>query len=133
MARNNIKRRTAPPVASKMLPTLNPVTAPSPRKDPINPPKKAPAIPIRMVTMKPPGSLPGMMNFASKPTINPITIQDRIPNAHHPFQFVPNFSLPLIIHFTTRVKRRLHGSQIPSAESRAASFCGNARNPTTLL
>jgi hypothetical protein len=70
----NINRRTAPPVASKILPKLNPVTGPSPRKEPINPPTKAPTIPNRIVIMSPPGSLPGMMNFASKPTINPMTI-----------------------------------------------------------
>ena len=80
-ARYNINRRIAPPIASRRLPTLNPVTSPSPRNDPINPPRKAPAIPSKIVTMNPPGSLPGMRNFARTPTINPITIQDRIPMA----------------------------------------------------
>jgi hypothetical protein len=30
----------------------------------------------------PPGSLPGMINFASNPTMNPMTIQDRMPIAN---------------------------------------------------
>jgi hypothetical protein len=80
--RYRINRRMAPPIASKKLPILNPVTVPSPRKDPINPPTNPPAIPIRIVIIIPPGSLPGMINFASKPTINPMTIQDRIPMAN---------------------------------------------------
>ena len=69
----------APPVANKKLPKLNPVNVPIPRKDPIYPPVKAPPIPNKMVMKIPPGSLPGMKNFATTPTINPITIQDRIP------------------------------------------------------
>ena len=34
MNRYRISRRMAPPVASRMLPRLNPVTVPNPRKDP---------------------------------------------------------------------------------------------------
>lgn len=34
MKRYRSSRRMAPPVASRMLPILNPVTVPSPRKDP---------------------------------------------------------------------------------------------------
>jgi hypothetical protein len=82
--RYTINRRTAPQIASKKLPTLNPVTEPSPINDPINPPTNAPAIPSKMVTIIPPGSLPGMMSFANKPTIKPITIQDKIPIATLP-------------------------------------------------
>jgi hypothetical protein len=36
-------------------------------------------MPMMIVTIMPPGSLPGMMNFASAPAIKPKKIQERIP------------------------------------------------------
>ncbi len=62
-----------------MLTKLSPVIEPRPNKDPIHPPKKAPIIPINIVIIKPPGSLPGIINFAINPAINPNTIQAKIP------------------------------------------------------
>src|SRR5262245_47780315 len=38
-----------------------------------------PAMPSRIVMMKPPGSRPGVISFAITPTIKPETIADRIP------------------------------------------------------
>src|ERR1043165_3047368 len=46
---------------------------------PRNPPRNAPTIPMSMVTMAPPGSLPGMMAFAIAPAIKPSTIHAMIP------------------------------------------------------
>lgn len=80
--RYRTNKRTAPPIASNRLRKSNPATLPHPSKDPIYPPTKAPTIPNKIVTISPPGSLPGMMSFASAPTINPITIQDKIPIVH---------------------------------------------------
>src|SRR5262245_63535246 len=45
----------------------------------MKPPSRAPAMPRRIVTMNPPGSLPGVTSFAMIPTISPKTIHDRIP------------------------------------------------------
>src|SRR5687768_14684890 len=44
----------------------------------MNPPIRAPAMPNRMVTMKPPGSRPGINSFAITPTTRPNRIHDRI-------------------------------------------------------
>lgn len=49
----------------------------------MKPPTKAPAMPIKMVTMMPPGSGPGMIHFASTPAINPTTINAKIPMRFH--------------------------------------------------
>src|SRR3712207_6155334 len=72
----------APTVATRMV-QINP---PSPR--PIRlvrkPPTKAPAIPIRIVTIMPPGSSPGIINFASAPATSPIIIQTMIEPIIHP-------------------------------------------------
>jgi hypothetical protein len=94
MKRYKIKTRIAPPTAIKRLLILNPVTVPNPRWDAMKPPTKAPTIPNRIVMIKPPGSLPGMMNFASKPTINPITIHDRISIANLLIAFLDQFQGP---------------------------------------
>src|SRR4051812_25025305 len=45
----------------------------------MKPPNKAPAIPSSIVTMKPPGSRPGINSFAITPTTRPNRIHDRIP------------------------------------------------------
>lgn len=49
----------------------------------MKPPTKAPAMPIKMVTMMPPGSGPGMIHFASTPAISPTTINAKIPMRFH--------------------------------------------------
>src|SRR5262245_57888955 len=46
---------------------------------PMKPPSSAPATPSSIVTMKPPGSRPGVKTFAIIPTTSPNTIHDRIP------------------------------------------------------
>src|SRR5215210_4883364 len=69
----------APTVATRIDHTLNPV-APVPPKIPnTKPPTTAPTIPIRVVTIMPPGSSPGSTSLASAPAINPTTIQLMIP------------------------------------------------------
>src|SRR5262249_60878650 len=45
---------------------------------PMKPPSKAPAIPSKTVTMRPPGSRPGVTNLAIIPTTRPKRIHDRI-------------------------------------------------------
>src|SRR5688572_6266793 len=45
----------------------------------MNPPNSAPAIPSSIVTMKPPGSRPGINSFAITPTTRPNRIHVRIP------------------------------------------------------
>ena len=64
----------APAVAMRMPCTVKPLKLAMPSIVPSQPPTNAPATPSRMVMMKPPGSLPGMINFASNPTINPIKV-----------------------------------------------------------
>src|SRR3954468_10570771 len=51
----------------------------------MNPPMSEPAIPSSIVTMKPPGSFPGIRSLAIKPTTRPNTIHDRIAIARPPF------------------------------------------------
>ena len=69
----------APKVAVKMDPRLMlPMPPEKPRRLSTQPPIKAPTIPIRMVTMMPPGSGPGITHFARMPAISPITIQTRM-------------------------------------------------------
>src|SRR6185503_6238945 len=46
---------------------------------PRNPPRNAPTIPMRIVTMIPPGSFPGMIALAIAPAIKPRTIHAIIP------------------------------------------------------
>src|SRR5919108_4779295 len=57
-------------------PSLGPY---QPAVRPTKPPRRAPAIPSNMVTIKPPGSRPGINSFAIAPTIKPNRIQPRIP------------------------------------------------------
>src|SRR4026207_958470 len=45
---------------------------------PMKPPTRAPAMPSSIVTMKPPGSLPGIKSLAMMPTTRPKTIHERI-------------------------------------------------------
>ncbi len=49
----------------------------------MKPPIKAPAMPIKMVIMIPPGSGPGMIHFASTPAMSPTTINAKIPMRLH--------------------------------------------------
>jgi hypothetical protein len=87
----------APRVATKMEPRkLDPAEEPNTYRT-MNPPTKAPAMPIRMVRMMPPGSGPGITHFASAPATNPITIQITISICSH---------LPLLMP-TAFVKRHL--------------------------
>jgi hypothetical protein len=51
---------------------------PMPMRLASQPPTIAPAIPIRIVTMIPPGSSPGMISLASAPAINPMIIHPSI-------------------------------------------------------
>ena len=46
------------------------------------PPTNAPAIPIRIVTIMPPGSSPGIISFASAPAMPPMMIQAIIPTPY---------------------------------------------------
>ncbi len=46
---------------------------------PTNPPTSAPAMPSKIVTMIPPGSLPGMTILANNPATSPRTIHVTIP------------------------------------------------------
>src|SRR4028118_129822 len=66
----------------EVMPTL--VSAGPPSDCTMNPPTKAPAMPIRMVTMMPPGSGPGMIHLASTPAIRPTTINAKLPMGLHP-------------------------------------------------
>ena len=49
----------------------------------MKPPTKAPATPIKMVTMMPPGSGPGMNHFARAPAMSPTTINAKMPMRSH--------------------------------------------------
>ena len=74
-----MRSRIAPIVATKIPPISNDSTFPRPMKLPRKPPKRAPTMPTMMVTMRPPGSLPGRMNLARAPAIRPRKIQENIP------------------------------------------------------
>ena len=68
-----------PKVATRMDQMFSPV-APAPPKSPTtNPPTMAPAIPMRMVTMKPPGSSPGITSLPKTPAMSPTMIQLMMP------------------------------------------------------
>jgi hypothetical protein len=69
----------APSVATRMDQRLKPVAPAPPRSLTRNPPMEAPAIPMRTVTMKPPGPVPGKNHLASNPAISPTTTQEMIP------------------------------------------------------
>src|SRR6516164_5625112 len=74
-----MRRRIAPIVAIEIPPRSKDSTFPRPMKLPTKPPTIAPAIPMRIVTMIPPGSFPGMMNFAIAPAMRPRKIQEKTP------------------------------------------------------
>jgi hypothetical protein len=90
--RYTIKRIIDPPIAIRRLWKLKPVMVPKPRWEARNPPRNAPAIPRHTVIMIPPGSLPGIMNFAIIPTISPMIIHDSIPILLSSFQFLFAFA-----------------------------------------
>lgn len=75
--RNN--KRTDPPIATKKLEKLNPVTSTPKSIDPSQPPSIAPRIPMIIVIIHPPGSFPGWIAFAMAPAISPKIIQVKIP------------------------------------------------------
>src|SRR5215211_2117366 len=58
---------------------LNPVTPVPPNNPTRRPPTRAPAIPIRMVTMNPPGSSPGRISLPKAPAMSPTMIQEMMP------------------------------------------------------
>src|SRR5918998_2148716 len=73
-------------MVATMMVQINPPW-PTPIRLMRKPPTKAPAIPMRIVTIMPPGSSPGMINFASAPAMSPIMIQAMIePIIHSSFQ-----------------------------------------------
>src|ERR1041384_4462222 len=69
----------APPTAIARLRKSKPDTLPNPSWVPMNPPTNAPATPSTVVTMIPPGALPGMRNLANPPATSPSTIHEAIP------------------------------------------------------
>ena len=73
--------RTAPMMApTQVLTSQNSsIGSPKPNSRARPPAISAPAMPIRHVTMIPPGCLPGRMSLASPPAIRPIAIQPMIP------------------------------------------------------
>src|SRR5258705_3930486 len=71
-------------MASRMLHSENPLSPEPVMVLPMKPPMNAPTMPISMVTMMPPGSLPGMRALAIAPAISPSTIQARIPISEPP-------------------------------------------------
>src|SRR6266550_127036 len=66
-------------MATLIEPRVTPVTPPPPNELKMNPPTMAPAMPISIVTMMPPGSRPGMISLARPPAINPRTIHAMMP------------------------------------------------------
>lgn len=68
-----------PPMANNKLIRLNSFIVPNPKRVPTHPPIKAPAIPISIVTIHPPGSFPGFNHLAIAPAIRPRAIHDKIP------------------------------------------------------
>src|SRR2546423_11272518 len=69
-----IHRRKIDPTSAIMNPAES-VGPYQPRLRPRKPPRTAPAMPKSIVTMKPPGSRPGITSFANAPTIKPKKIQ----------------------------------------------------------
>src|SRR5918997_6236620 len=79
--------------------TLIPVTPAPPSSCTRKPPTKAPAMPISAVTISPRGPRPGITSLASRPAINPTTINARMP--------MPNsFALGLLHPYAPRIRRR---------------------------
>src|SRR5688500_13338340 len=68
----------APTTASRMLQMEKPLRPVPAIMFPKKPPRNAPTIPMRIVTIIPPGSLPGMIAFAIAPAMRPRTIHARI-------------------------------------------------------
>src|ERR1051325_3683397 len=66
-------------IASRMLHREKPFSPVPVMRLPTKPPRNAPTIPMRIVTMIPPGSGPGMSAFAIAPAISPSTIHATIP------------------------------------------------------
>jgi len=77
-------RMIAPRVATKMDQMLNPVAPVPPSSPTTNPPMTAPTIPMRIVTMMPPGSSPGMISLPNTPAMSPTRIQLMMPTFLRP-------------------------------------------------
>src|ERR1044072_9299213 len=67
-----------PMTANKMLQSEKPLSPEPAIALPRKPPRNAPTIPMRIVTMIPPGSRPGMIALAIAPAISPNTIHARM-------------------------------------------------------
>src|SRR5918995_578797 len=59
------------------------ISGPPKRLETMKPPTNAPAIPIKIVIMTPPGSGPGITHLASTPAMSPITINATMPMRFH--------------------------------------------------
>ena len=82
----------------RKLRKLNPEMSPKPSWEPMNPPKNAPATPRHIVIINPPGSLPGITNFAITPTISPMIIHDSKPILLSSSQFIDVCKGWMLIH-----------------------------------
>src|SRR4051812_8589198 len=71
--------RIRAPIIEAMIPGPSPGSLYHPSARPKKPAKSAPATPMSMVTMIPPGSRPGMMSLAIAPTTNPMIKVHRNP------------------------------------------------------
>lgn len=104
--RYRISSTSAPPIADAQVARSKKCAATGRcRKcEEIQPPTKDPAMPIRVVTTRPPGSLPGSSNLARAPATRPSTIQATIPmrppTLHGTTTAVP--SGPLLLRRTHR-------------------------------
>jgi hypothetical protein len=120
--RNNT--RTPPPAANDMLRSSNPETSPNPSCAPMNPPAAAPTMPRTMVTIIPPGTLPGMRYLAMAPAIRPNSTHNRMPMVDFPFQgtefWVDLAAPPGLVRRAVPVRApvRLTGHRAPSRGAR---------------
>src|SRR5215218_955506 len=83
---------------------LNPVTPVPPNNPTRRPPTRAPAIPIRMVTMNPPGSSPGRISLPKAPAMSPTMIHEMIPT----FSTLLSLELLYFSYNKSRSHRRDH-------------------------
>src|SRR5215211_458311 len=129
------KSMIAPMVATMMDQMFNPVTPVPPKRLNTKPPTKAPAIPMRIVTIMPPGSSPGMISFASNPASSPTKIQLRRPT------FFSTLLFSRVIHASYNkyrphrrdpghaVRARGTGIECPSAGGRSLDRRGVVHRP----
>src|SRR5215207_5941954 len=89
-------------VATRMDQMLNPVTPVPPNNPTMRPPTRAPAIPMRMVTMNPPGSSPGRISLPKAPAMSPTMIHEMMPT----FSTLLSLELLYFYHNKYRSHRR---------------------------